>query len=67
MIKPRPMHLPCGGTANFDESSGISYRCDDCMAVVGSVGQPQSCRDEMQKYENWQTLGGKGWDYIEGA
>jgi hypothetical protein len=33
------------------------------MAVVGSIGQPQHCKDEMQKYDNWQALGGKGWDY----
>lgn len=58
------MRLPCGGTAYFDESSGISYRCEDCMAVVGSIGMPQSCKDEMTKYENWETLGGKGWDYF---
>lgn len=60
-----PMYLPCGGTAYFDESSGISYRCE-CGAVVGSVGQPQSCQDEAQKWDNWVTLGGKGWDYDKG-
>jgi hypothetical protein len=37
------------------------------MAVVGSVGQPQRCKDEMQKYENWEELGGKGWDYDKGC
>lgn len=57
------MRLPCGGTAYFDESSGISYRCEDCGAVVGSIGQPEHCKDEMQKYDVWKTLGGKGWDY----
>ena len=62
-----PMPLPCGGTAYFDESSGISYRCHDCMAVVGSIGMPQSCKDEAQKYENWKALGGEGWDYFAGV
>jgi hypothetical protein len=61
-----PMYLPCGGVAHFDESSGISYRCE-CGAVVGSIGQPQSCKDEDQKYKNWETLGGKGWDYNKGC
>ena len=58
------MRLPCGGTAYFDETSGISYRCEDCMAVVGSIGQPQRCKDVMKKYENWEKLGGQGWDYF---
>lgn len=61
-VRYDPMHLPCGGTAYFDESSGISYRCE-CGAVVGSIGMPQSCRDEMEKYRVIETLGGKGWDY----
>lgn len=56
-------YLPCGGVANFDHSSGISYRCEDCGAVVGSIGQPRRCQDAVQKYENWKALGGKGWDY----
>lgn len=61
-----PLHLPCGGTARFDESSGISYRCEDCGAVVGSMGQSQSCKDEANKWENWKQLGGKGWNYRKG-
>lgn len=63
----RPMHLPCGSTAYFDESSGFSYRCEHCGAVVGSIAQPQQCKDEAQKYENWKTIGGKGWDYDKGC
>ena len=59
------IRLPCGGTAYFDESSGISYRCADCMAVVGSIGQPQQCKDEAAKWDNWKLLGGVGWDYFE--
>jgi hypothetical protein len=55
--------LPCGGVARFDESSGTRYRCDECGAVVGSVGQPTSCQEEADKWKNLKTLGGKGWDY----
>lgn len=65
-MKLDPMRLPCGGTAYFDESSGISYRCE-CGAVVGSIGMPQSCRDEADKYRAWEAIGGKGWDYFEGV
>lgn len=57
------MKLPCGGIAYFDEDSGISYRCELCGATVGSIGQPQRCKDEAQKYRIWEELGGKGWDY----
>lgn len=60
-----PMNLPCGGTAYWDESSGISYRCE-CGAVVGSIGMPQSCKDEATKWDNWKKLGGEGWDYFAG-
>jgi hypothetical protein len=63
----KPMHLPCGATAYFDYDSGISYICEYCMAVVGSAGQPQRCKDEIQKYDNWEELGGKGWDYDKGC
>ena len=61
------MHLPCGGTAYFDESSGISYRCETCYAVVGSIGQPNSCKDEADKWDAWEELGGKGWNYDLGV
>lgn len=65
-MKLDPMRLPCGGTAYFDKSSGISYRCE-CGAVVGSIGMPQSCKDEADKYRAWEAIGGKGWDYFEGV
>lgn len=61
-----PMSLPCGGTAYFDVDSGISYRCE-CGAVVGSIGMPQSCKDEADKWRAWEALGGKGWDYLAEA
>lgn len=58
------MKLPCGGVAYLDpDSSCYSYRCMECMAVVGSIGQPQHCKDAAKKYENWEAMGGKGWDY----
>jgi hypothetical protein len=37
------------------------------MAVVGSMGQPQHCKDEAKKYENWEAMGGKGWNYKKGC
>ncbi len=62
-----PMRLPCGGTAYFDQESGISFRCWDCMAVIGSIGQSQRCKDEAKKWETWEALGGQGWDYFSEA
>jgi hypothetical protein len=35
------------------------------MAVVGSIGQPQECREEKNKYDLMKALGGKGWEYHE--
>jgi hypothetical protein len=64
-IKYQTMYLPCGGVADFDESSGISYRCE-CGAVVGSIGQPRECVEEAKKYDVLKALGGKGWDYNKG-
>lgn len=61
----RVTKLPCGGHAAFDHDSGCSYRCIDCYATIGSIGQSQSCKDAALKYEQWKTLGGKGWDYTE--
>ena len=58
--------LPCGSRAYFDDSGGISHRCEQCMAVVGSIGQPQRCKDEAKKYDVWEQLGGRGWDYATG-
>lgn len=59
------IRIPCGATAAFDESSGISYRCEYCDAVVGSIGQPQACKEAAEQYELMEKLGGKGWRYDE--
>ena len=61
------LHMPCGGVAFPDEAAGIGYRCEDCMAVIGSVGQSDRCKAEAQKYEDWKKLGGKGWNYKKGC
>ena len=59
-------YLPCGGVAYFDESSGISYRCGECNAVVGSIGQPRSCREEADKWRAYEEAGMWRWDYNRG-
>jgi hypothetical protein len=62
----KPMYLPCGGVAYFDQDSGISYRCETCFAVVGSVGQPRSCKEETDKWEAYESAGMWKWDYNTG-
>jgi hypothetical protein len=62
----KTMYLPCGGEANFDHDSGISYRCEMCCAVIGSVGQPRSCRAEMDKWAAYEQAGMWRWDYDQG-
>jgi hypothetical protein len=62
-----PLKLPCGGEARFDFESGISYHCERCGAVIGSIGQLQHCKDEDEKYRLMKRLGGKGWDYRSGG
>lgn len=61
MTVPPIIFLPCGSRAHFD--GDFSYRCADCFAVVGSVGQPVRCQEEEHKWKNFKRLGGKGWDY----
>lgn len=65
MTVPPTIYLPCGSRAHFD--SDFIYRCEDCFAVVGSVGQPDRCRAEADKWKIIQKLGGPGWDYETGA
>ena len=67
-VRYQTMYLPCGGVAEFDHSSGISYRCEMCNAVVGSVGVPRDCRDEIAKYDVLKQLGSNvKWDYNKGC
>lgn len=61
---PRVIFLPCGSKARFDND--FSYRCDSCFAVVGSIGQPDRCQEESNKWKNLKAMGGKGWDYTTG-
>ena len=66
MIDTNILKLPCGSTAHFDIDSGIGFRCQNCMQVVGSVGQPRICKDISHQYDVLERLGGKGWDYVKG-
>jgi hypothetical protein len=61
-----PLYLPCGAEASFDYSSGISYRCEACGAVVGSVGQPRDCSEEAAKWEAYKSAGLWRWNYDTG-
>jgi hypothetical protein len=69
MDQYEPLHLPCGGTAHFDEGAGYGHRCWTCMAVVGSIGMPSRCRSEWDKYEKvLPALGSKvRWDLKTGC
>ena len=40
-----PITLLCGSNAYFDHYNGISYRCESCGAVVGSIGMPGECKE----------------------
>lgn len=60
---PLFIKLPCGNRAFFDTDSEMGYRCEACNAITGSIGQPRECYELEKKYENWEKLGGKGWDY----
>lgn len=62
--QPRYASLPCGAQAEFDHGAGYGYRCMNCFAVLGSMGQPSSCKEETEKYRSWEKLGGKGWEYF---
>jgi len=44
--------MACGGTPLFDDGSGMSYRCDTCWAVIGSIAQSQRCIDINDAAEN---------------
>ena len=51
ILEFKPITLLCGSVASFDTDSGISYRCNNCFATVGSIGMPKSCKElyDMEK------------------
>lgn len=62
----KPLRLPCGGTAYFDDGAGYGHRCWDCMAVLGSIGQPRHCKEEADKWRAYEKAGMWKWDYSKG-
>ena len=54
MVEARLPTMPCGGTPLFDRDSGCAYRCDTCLAVIGSIGQPERCKqmNKEQPHDN---------------
>jgi len=56
---PDTIEVLCGSTAYFDEDSGISYRCETCFAVIGSIGMPRECAELYRMEEVVQKLKGK--------
>ena len=61
-----PVRLPCDSIARFDADSGISFRCETCWAVVGSIGMPGGCREEIDKWDAYESAGMWKWDYKTG-
>lgn len=55
----KDIELPCGSIAYFDHSSGISYRCYNCMATVGSIGMPRECKSLFEQEQVIEKLKGK--------
>lgn len=53
-----PIKLLCGNDAYFDHGSGIGYRCEACMAMVGSIGMPRSCKALYEQEEVIKKLKG---------
>jgi hypothetical protein len=55
---PDSLDLLCGATASFDYSSGISYICNTCLCVVGSVSMPAECKEIYEADEIVRKLKG---------
>jgi len=55
--------MACGGVPLFDVDSGCAYRCSNCFAVIGSIGQSPTCvdmnNDEENRKTEWKMLAGK--------
>ena len=64
---PQRIYLPCNAVAEFDIPSEMGYRCTSCFAMVGSIGQPRQCVNEVEKWKALEALGGQGWDYKKGG
>lgn len=47
LLRPRKLErMKCGGTPVADMESSIGgYRCDECFAIIGSMGQPKRCKE----------------------
>lgn len=43
-VPERLKQMNCGGTPVWDYPSACSYRCDVCMAVIGSISQSDRCK-----------------------
>ncbi len=52
------IELLCGSSASFDYGSGISYRCNECGATLGSVGMPKQCKELYDMVRTIETLQG---------
>ena len=65
---PETIHLPCGSSAHFCYEAGYGYRCEGCMAVIGSIAQPRECIDAANKYSIvLKALGSSvQWNYEQG-
>jgi hypothetical protein len=62
------IHLPCGASATFCYEAGFGHRCNNCWAVVGSIGQPRECVEATNKYKVLKMLGSNVvWDYEKGC
>lgn len=66
IMTPKFIYLPCNSRARWDYESDMGYRCETCFAMVGSIGQPQTCVDKANKYKMYEKLGGEKWNYETG-
>lgn len=48
--------LPCGGLPRWDYASGYAYRCEDCGAIIGSIGQSDECNIINKLHDDLEEL-----------